>query len=226
MRHAICSQGVSAVRIGFFYSAEKFWYRNQSFRKGEKMKTMILIVMMVSLLVIAGCTTTGPGSGPAATTPSVTAGIQAPGVNALPMKQHAILGSGNKTVDVSIDSFEAGPEEVTGIRILTIYITAHNTGTQPIMMVWYSRLTDQNGKAYGGVGISHDGDGARTNWIAANGTETARDYVVVTSTPNLAILSKGAVLDVYFMNKASDDAPVSDVPDYHVTWTIDPGTIS
>ena len=182
--------------------------------------------MMVSLLVIAGCTTAGPGLGPSATTPSITSGGQATEGNVLSMDSHAMLGSGNQTLDVSIDSLEAGPEEVTGIRIVTIYITAHNTGTRPVMMVWYSRLTDQNGKAYGGIGISHDGNGARTDWIAANGTETARDYVVVTSTQNLALLSNGAVLDVYFMNKASDDAPVPDVPDYHVTWTIDPGTIS
>ncbi|MDD4138402.1 MAG: hypothetical protein PHT99_11015 [Methanoregula sp.] len=190
------------------------------------MKTMILFVLMVSLLVIAGCTTPGPDSGSPAI-PSVTLpGVQATAANALPMDRHVTLGSGNKTVDVSIDSFEVGPEEITGIRIVTIYIAAHNTGTGPVMMVWFSKLTDQTGTPYGGFGISHDGNGARTRWIAVNGTEAARDYIVVPSNQALALLSKGAVLDVYFMDKPSDDAPVSDVPDYHVTWTIDPGTIS
>ena len=188
---------------------------------------MVLFVILVSLLVIAGCATSAPVPGSAAATATGTpAAVQAAAGSPLPMDRHVTLGSGNKTVDVSVESFEVGPKEETGIRIVTIYVAAHNTGTRPVMMVWYSRLTDQEGKPYGGIGISHDGDGARTNWILPNGTEAARDYVVVNSDRNLALLSKGAVLDVYFMDKPSEYANVSDVPDYHVAWTINPGTIS
>jgi hypothetical protein len=189
------------------------------------MKNILAFVMIVSLLVTAGCTGPAADSG---TLPGAVSfspeGVPVTVSKALPMDQHLTLGSGNTTVDVSIDSFEVSPAEDNQTRTVTIYVAAHNTGTAPVMMVWFSKLTDSTGKPFGGIGISHGGNGARTYWIAPNRTEAARDYVTV-SDQDLAALAKGAVLDVFFINKPSDDAPVSYTPDYHVTWKIDAGTI-
>ena len=187
------------------------------------MKTLVLSVIVVSLLVIAGCT--APDSGSATTTTIGTpAGTPATG-STLPMLGHTTIGSGNKTIDVSIDSVEVDADDGTGGRTVTIYVAAHNTGTEPVMMVWFSKLTDTAGNSFGGINASHLGKGARTDWILPNRTEAARDFVNVSSNQDLAILSNGAVLDVYFMNKSSEEAPVSLIPDYHVAWTIDPGTL-
>ncbi|MDD1693532.1 MAG: hypothetical protein LUQ71_02290 [Methanoregula sp.] len=189
------------------------------------MKTMVLLAITVSMLVIAGCTTPVSDSGSAPATPSGASPVlPSTAVNVLSQNGHMALGSGNKTFDVYIDSFELG-EEQNGTRDITIYVAAHNTGTRPVMMVWFSKLTDIAGNSYGGIGVSHNGNGARTNWILPNGTEAARDYITIHSNQELLDLSKGAVLDVYFMDKPTDDARVSSVPDYHVAWKIDPGTI-
>jgi hypothetical protein len=210
---------------GFFYYAEKLWYRNQWLKNGEKMKTMILVVLMVSLILIAGCTTPAQDAGAATTTTGVPAEVLALAGNPLPMDRHVTLGTGNTSVDVSIDSFEVTPVAANGTGIVTVYVAAHNNATLPVMLVWFSKLTDSAGKTYGGIGISHDGNGARTYWIPYNRTEAARDFVTVHSDQDLAALKKGAVLDVYFFNKPSDDAPIASVPDYHVKWEINPGTI-
>jgi hypothetical protein len=142
------------------------------------------------------------------------------------MDGNITLGSGNRTFDVTIYSIEVDPVKENGDQELAIYIRIKNTGTERIRLVSFSKLTDLNGKAYGGIGISKGGTGARTAWIYPNGTpEAPRDYVVLRSDRDLATLSKGAVLDVYFMEKPLDNVSVSMEPDYHATWTINPGTI-
>jgi hypothetical protein len=186
-------------------------------------KTAILAILAV-LLLIAGCTTTSSPPNPPATILPSTANPLAGG-KILPMTGNISLGSGNQTIDVALNSIEVEPVQENGDQFITIYVTAINTGTKQVQLVWYSKLTDQNGKMYGGVGISHGGNGARSKWILPGNGDIPRDYVVVRSDRDLATLSKGAVLDVYFMNKPSDDIPVSDVPDYHVAWTVNPGII-
>lgn len=188
-------------------------------------KTAILVIM-VSMLLIAGCTSQS------STTGSSGKGISLPTSadplvqgKSLPMNGHMTLGSGNKTFDVSIHSFEIDPIQENGDRSITIYVLARNTGTEPIRMVWFSKLTDLNGKTYGGIGISHGGNGARSRWIEPRIAEAARDYVTIRSDRDLATLAKGGILDVYFMEKPYDDIPISNVPDYHASWIIDPGTI-
>jgi hypothetical protein len=188
------------------------------------MKKIVILAILAVLLLIAGCTTTPPPAGsPGISLP--TAANPLNGGKILPMTGNISLGSGNQTIDVALNSIEVEPVQANGDQDITIYVTAINTGTKPVQLVWYCKLTDQNGKMYGGVGISHGGNGARTKWILPNNGDIPRDYVVVRSDRDLETLSKGAVLDVYFMNKPSDDIPVSDVPDYHVAWTVNPGII-
>jgi len=191
------------------------------------MKKTAIFVLMISLLLIAGCTTPSSPSG------SPGAGISLPSpFGSLSMgKPHAqseyvILGSGNRTYNASIHSFEIDPAKENGDQTITIYVSVKNIGTEPSQLVWFSKLTDLNGKTYGGIGISHAGSGARTYWLNPGGIpEAARDYVTIRSDRDLETLKKGAVLDVYFMEKYPNTT-ISDKPDYHATWTIDPGSIS
>jgi hypothetical protein len=187
------------------------------------MRKTLTLVVLACLLLIAGCTTPSSNPGQSPSLP-VTANPLAQG-KSLAMTEHTVHTTPNTTFEVWIDSFEIGPVQDNGDQELTIYVAAKNTGLKPIQMVWFCKLTDLNGKTYGGIGISHGGNGARTKWILPNATEAARDYVNIRSDRDLATLAKGAVLDVYFMEKPSDTIPVSLNPDYHTSWIIDPNAI-
>jgi hypothetical protein len=185
--------------------------------KGMTMKTLVLLLVIAGMIITAGCTSPATLPGTSATTSEG---------KALPMQANTTIGSGNKTVNVFIDSIEldAKSETETG-RTVTIYVAARNTGTEPVRFVWYSQLTDRNGKTYGGINVSHGGNGARSDWILPGRGEAARDFIDQLTNQDLGVLSNGAVLDVYFMEKPSDDAIVTFKPDYHVAWTVDPGAI-
>jgi hypothetical protein len=187
------------------------------------MKKTLLLVILACLLLIAGCTTPSSNPGQSPSVP-VMSNPLAQG-KSLAMTEHAVHTTPNTTFEVWIDSFEVGTVQDNGEQELTIYVAAKNTGTGPLRMVWFCKLTDPNGKTYGGIGISHGGNGARSDWIKPNQTEAARDYVIIRSDRDLAALAKGAVLDVYFMEKPSDDIPVAKTPDYHTSWIIDPNAI-
>ncbi len=192
--------------------------------KKALLKTLLCATAVI-LLSVAGCTTTSPGNpAPAAVlTPAPLPTLAMP-ADALPMNGSVRLGNDTHAITVSLDSFEVDPQTEPGKHTVTIYVAAKNTGTDPLMYVWFSRLTDLHGNQYGGIGLSHAGSGARTWWIAPNTSEAARDYVVVNSDQGLAALARGAVLDVYFMEQKVNTTH-SLVPDYHVSWVIDPGTI-
>jgi hypothetical protein len=135
-----------------------------------------------------------------------------------------VLGNATHQITASIDSFEVSPQSEPGNYTVTIYVDAKNTGTDPLMYVWFSKLTDLNGNAYGGNGVSHAGNGARSRMIYPNTSEAARDYVVINSDQGLAALGKGAVLDMYFYEQVAN-VTHSVLPDYHVTWVVNPGKI-
>jgi len=202
---------------GFFIFAEKPSSRNKGSWEAMTLKTLAFMLVIAGMLIAAGCS--APAALPAATgTPA--------GEKILPMSGNVTLGSGNKTVNVFLHSIEldAKTENEPG-RTVTIYVAAENTGTEPVMYVWYSKLTDVNGNSYGGINISHKGSGARTGRIQPRYTEAARDFIDQLTNQDLGILSKGAVLDVYFFEKSGPDGTIAAEPDYHVAWTIDPGAI-
>jgi hypothetical protein len=190
------------------------------------MNKIIIIVLMTCLLLTAGCTTQSSGSGVQGTTAPLPVSVD-PLVQekSLPMDGHMVHTTSNTSFEVWVDSFETGEVQANGDQELTIYVAAKNIGEKPVQLVWFCKLTDLNGKTYGGIGLSHGGSGARSGWIGSNMTEMARDYVNIRSDRDLSTLSKGAVLDVYFMEKLSDDIPVTLVPEYHTSWIINPGTI-
>lgn len=190
------------------------------------MKKTVILVIMACLLVSAGCTT--PSSDPGVTgTVTALPVLTAPLTQGqpLPMDAHVTHTTPNTTFEVWVDSFEVGGIEEDGNQELTIYVAAKNTGTKPIQMVWFSKMTDLNGKTYGGIGVSKGGVGARTDWIQPNMTEMARDFVIIRSDRDLAALKNGAVLDVYFIERPTNEYPASLEPDYHTQWTIDAGAI-
>lgn len=200
----------------------------------ETMKILPVCIMIICLLLAAGCTSapaqnTSQSTMPHSPAPTGgTLGIPtsvvtiAPGT-ALPMNAEVALGSAQKPFNVSIDSIEVDPQTEPGKRTITIYVGAKNTGDDLIMLTWFSKLTDATGKSYGGIGVSHAGSGARTRNITPNWTEMARDYVVVDSDEGFAALANGAILDVYFIEQPKADG--STKPDYHTAWVIDPGVI-
>ena len=201
----------------FFIFAEKHSSRNKGSWEAMTLKTLALMLVIAGMLIAAGCS--APAALPAATgTPA--------GEKVLPMSGNVTLGSGNKTVNVFLHSIEldAKGESESG-RTVTIYVAAENTGTEPVMLVWFSKLTDLNGNSYGGINVSHGGNGARTAWIQPKYTEAARDFIDRLTNQDLGVLSKGAVLDVYFFEKDGNTGAVSAEPVYHAAWTIDPGAI-
>jgi len=198
------------------------------------MKKIIICAIIVSALLVAGCTTISPGNNtrtpgvPALTSsgtvlPVQTAFTHGISGNVLPMNAEVALGTGNKTFNVSIYEIEIDPPEENGKHTVNIYVGAKNTGPQPHNLTWFSKLTDINGNTYGGIGVSHAGTGARTRGIPPNFTEAARDYIVINSDKDFTTLSQGAMLDVYFMVPKAEGSPL--IPDYHVTWMINPGKI-
>jgi len=194
------------------------------------MKKILLSGLMVILLCVAGCMTTPSGTvTPRQTlqTPSTTLPVPSGTVTnpVLPMNATAMPGTGENPFSASVDSFEIDAPTEPGKQTITIYVAVKNTGSKILQLVWFSRLTDANGNTYGGIGISHGGNGARSGLIYPNMTEAARDYIVVPEA-GFEQLSRGAILDVYFMVKRSDNETVSLVPDYHTRWAIDPGVIA
>jgi len=188
------------------------------------MKNIAILAITVCVLLITGCTTT-----PSTTTPSgpVSPVQTFPGKaspdQVLPTDGKVTLGNGNNTMEVSLDTIEVDPSTDSGNKTITIYVLARNTGTTPRQFVWFSKLTNTYGNSFGGIGISHRGSGARSAKIPPGKGEIPRDYIEIRSAESFATLSKGAVLDVYFMEKTSDE--ISMVPDYHVAWTVNPGVI-
>jgi hypothetical protein len=207
----------------FLFMVKKKQVLHSVYEKGAIMKKILILIILAGMLFAAGCTSMSPNPGSPAATP-VPATFSVP-ADALPMNGHAVHTTPNTTFEVWVDSFELGAADEKGVRPLTIYVAAKNTGTGPLRLVWYSKLTDLNGNTYGGIGISHGGNGARSDWIKPNTTEAARDYINIYSDSALATLSKGAVLDVYFIEKPGDSASLPLIPDYHTFWIIDPGTI-
>ena len=190
----------------------------------KRIKTIAILAITICVLLVAGCTTT-----PSTTTPSGQAapvptfpGKTAPD-QVLSMNGTVTLGTGNNTIEVSLYSIEIDPPTEADNRTINIYVLAKNTGTTPRQFVWFSKLTNTYGNSFGGIGISHQGNGARSGKILPGHGDAARDYIVMHSDESFASLSKGAVLDVYFMDRTSGKDTM--VPDYHVAWTVNPGVI-
>jgi hypothetical protein len=187
-------------------------------------KNIAILVITVCVLLVAGCTTAPSTATPPGTvSPLPTFSGKVVPDQVLPMYGNTTLGTGNHTMEVSLYSIAVDPPTEPGIHTITVRVIAKNTGTTPRRFIWFSKLTNIYGNSFGGIGISHGGNGARSDNIYPGISEGARDYIDLHSDESLATLSRGAVLDVYFMERTSNQTSM--VPDYHVAWTINPGVI-
>ncbi|WAC04579.1 MAG: hypothetical protein OS112_08955 [Methanoregula sp.] len=171
------------------------------------MKTIVLGAIILCMVLVAGCTTGQPVSGVPA--------------QSLSMNEPAVLQDGTYKITAMIDHIEADSSK-PGKKIVDVYIRATNSGTQPVQLVWYSKITDQAGVSHGGIGVSHGGSGAHAPPLDPGSSAIARDYVVVESDADFTSLSKGGTLDVSFIvQPAEGGSPVN----FHTSWVIDPNRI-
>jgi hypothetical protein len=169
------------------------------------MKNILILVVTACLLLVAGCSTI---SSPGHTVPG----------SSLKMDEPAVLLGGNYSFNASISEISVN-SAATGGRTINIFITAKNTGANPVRLAWFSKLTGTDGTTFGGVNVSHGGSGAHTTLLSPGISDTPRDYVVVQSDTDYAALSQGATLDVTFYGQqTATETPVT----FHASWTIDP----
>jgi len=171
------------------------------------MKTIVLGAIILCMILAAGCTTGQPVSGVPA--------------QSLKMNEPAVLQNGSYRITTHIDHIDVDSSKPDK-KIIDIYIRAVNSGTLPIQLVWYSRITDPAGVSHGGIGVSHGGSGAKTTPLDPGSSATVRDYVVIESDADFAALAQGGTLDVSFIGQLPESG--SDV-NFHTSWIIDPNRI-
>jgi len=186
-------------------------------RKRGRMKQIISLILIAALLLIAGCTTPQ-------TTGEMKNIAPTPGsIQGHPFKFNDPVTLTNKSSSFialieNIETTKKGPDNY----LIDIYITIKNTGSTPLQLVWFSRITDNRGKTYGGVGVSHGGSGAVASQIPPGYSATARDFVRIESDSDFAALADGAILDVTFIDQIPKNQQSAV---FHDIWTIGPGII-
>jgi len=164
----------------------------------------VLAVLIIAIALAAGCTSVPSGSTAAGTAQNPAAS----GTSVLDRTETAVLANGTYAVNATIDSISVENTDDGGHRV-DIYISARNAGTAPVQLLWYSQLTAANGDTFGGVGISHDGNGAVTAILRPGESNEARDYVSIDTDKEYAELSEGATLDVFITTEPLEgESPV------------------
>lgn len=178
---------------------------------------------LILLLIAAGCvageqqSAAGTGTGTA-----VQAGIPGGGQSsAHKLTEPVVLTNGSCTFTASVDKFATSSQGAGG-HTVDVYIRAADSGSRPVTLRWYSMLTTTGGKSYGGIGVSHGGNGAVTRLLEAGYSETPRDYVVIDSDRAFTSLSDGGILSVTFFCNAGDAAG-DQLLQAH--WALLPGSI-
>jgi hypothetical protein len=171
------------------------------------MKTIVLGAIILCMILVAGCTTGQSVSGVPA--------------QSLKMNEPAVLQNGSYKITTQIDHIDVDSSK-PGKKIIDIYIRAVNSGTHPIQLVWYSKITDPDGVSHGGIGVSHGGSGAETPPLKPGSSATVRDYVVIESDADFAALARGGTLDVTFTGQDPESgSPVN----FHTSWVVDSNRI-
>jgi len=175
----------------------------------------LLVILGVSLILVAGCTTSTSSGNSGATT--------APGNHALSQKETAVLVNGTYTINASIEQIAVDRSQ-SGDHEVDIYIHAKNNGPAPVQLQWFSSITDADGVTHGGIGISHGGSGAVTAILGPGDADTARDYVVIDSDKDYNALAKGATLRVFFTTEilSTNEAPVG----FSTAWILNPAVFT
>jgi len=181
------------------------------------------VILCVSLLLVAGCTTLPSGN---TTTYGISGGTSAvssaTGHPVLSQYETAALVNGTYSINATIEQITPGRSQ-SGNHEVDIYIDAKNTGTTPLQLRWFSRITDAQGVSYGGIGISHNGSGAETTILMPGVSDTPRDYVVIDSDKDYAALANGATLEVFFVTEPlTNQTPV----EFSAVWTLNPAAFT
>jgi uncharacterized protein YcfL len=167
----------------------------------------ILTVLGVSLILVAGCTSSTTSSSATQTAARYDT---------------VVLVNGTYAINASIEEITVFPSQ-SGNHVVNIYVNALNKGNTPIQLRWYSTITGANGVSYGGIGISHNGYGAETGVLRPGASETPRDYVVIGSDMDYQVLANGATLRVFFTTEPlNDEAPVT----FSTAWNLVPSDFS
>ena len=169
-------------------------------------------ILGICLILVAGCTTSTPGIN----------GTPAPGQTAPGQDEIAVLTNGTYAINASVYQITTGRSQ-SGSHEIDIYITARNTGTTPIQLRWFSRITGANGVSYGGVGVSHAGSGAETGPLEPGSQGTPRDYIVIGSDVDYKALANGATLEVFFVTEPLDNQPPVS---FSTEWILDPSVFT
>jgi len=177
------------------------------------------MAVTLCLLLAAGCTTTVPAAEQQTGSGLSGSGSQAAG---LKLNEPALLANGSWSITATVSQMDTSSSK-PGRNILDIYIRATNTGSKPVLLTWYSKITTTDGKTYGGIGVSHGGSGAQTPPLTSGSSATVRDYIVVVSDEDFASLAKGGMLDVAFIAQESESTPP--VAFFTASWAVDPGRI-
>jgi hypothetical protein len=182
---------------------------------------LTLAVLAFSLILIAGCMSNAPTGTTGTETPTVTAATSAAtaGGTILNQRETAVLTNGSYAVNASVEEISVDTTG-SGARKINIYVHASNTGTTPVKLQWFSRITDATGRSYGGINISHDGSGAETGPLGKGDSETPRDYVVIDSDKDYRALSQGATLEVFFT--ATPVGSTGTPADFTAAWSLSP----
>ena len=181
------------------------------------MKTVIICLCAlacIGLILAAGCTS-GTGSN-GTTVPSSAAG--ASGQAAVDQDRVISLSNGTYSFNASIDQISTTVLP-SGSHEVDIFVRVTDTGTTPLQLQWYSTLTNAKGSSFGGIGVSHGGDGSETPPLGPGQPASGRDYVTITSDQDYQSLKNGAALTVNFFTEPSgNQTPAS----FSATWTLDP----
>jgi hypothetical protein len=181
-----------------------------------------LVILGVSLILVAGCTTLPSGSTTASGISGGASAVSATGHPVLTQYETAVLVNGTYAINASVEQITPGRSQ-SGNHEVDIYIDAKNTGTTPVQMRWFSRITDSQGVSFGGVGISHNGSGAETAILMPGVSDTPRDYVVIDSDKDYAALASGATLEVFFATEPlTNQNPV----EFSAAWTLNPAVFT
>lgn len=187
------------------------------------MKTAVLILPVIVLSFMAGCTQPHTEYQSAVSGGTMTTGFagSASPYRTLDMEQPAVLTNGSWSIIASIDHIETDSSK-PGKHRIDIYTKIENAGSVPLLPVWFTRVTDLRGVQHGGPGISHGGAGVEGPLLDPGSSVIARDYFTVESDADFIALSEGGVLDIVVTGYRSD---LTEAAVFRSAWKVRPGTL-
>jgi hypothetical protein len=173
-------------------------------------------ILGISLILVAGCTSSTGTPNTSASSPGA-AGNAAAGQEQVVTLVNGTYAFNASIYDITTTALPSGRHQVN------IFVTVTNAGKTPVQLRWFSTLTNAEGVSFGGVGVSHGGNGAETPPLMPGISATGRDYITIDSDQDYQTLSKGTTLTVNFVTEPSNNqTPVS----FSTAWILDPSVFT